>query len=291
MIQNNNKIKKGSKRSTPAIERKVESFLKSAKKTFRVVPKSYADYLKGSAEITVDMEAKKKFEEDLAYLRNMYDFDGDMRKGKGSLGSFDKELASSPKPKAKKDTSTTNSKPTSSTDSSNKSTQSPLDSLDLLGGTSDSDTGDSSDPDYTPPVPLKKKKSTTMQLNFDKQTLKSVCLQSDVDGESIRHQLKYTTNLIQSAGGSTQNISLSRSSLDRFKKQARHEKVNAIQEKEKTLLKENQKWVLLWDGKTFKQKTHAGKKKPVLAVVLKCLDNDEEILVDVIHMTGKKKLL
>ena len=71
-------------------------------------------------------------------------------------------------------------------------------------------------------------------------------------------------------------------------KQARHEKVNAIQEKEKTLLKENQKWVLLWDGKTFKQKTHAGKKKPVLAVVLKCLDNDEEILVDVIDMTGKK---
>ena len=292
IIKDNNKIKKGSKKSTPGIERNVESFLKKAQKTFHVVPESYAKYLEASAESTVDMNAKRKFETDLIYLRNMYAFVGDEREGKGSLGRFDRELASSsvssPKPKANRDTSTTKSKPTSSTDPSNESTQSPLDSIGFLGESSDSDTVDSSDPDYAPPVPLKKKKSTHMQLNFDKQALKSACLQSDVDGESIRHQLKYTTNLIQSAGGSTDNISLSRSSLDRFKKQARHEKVGDIQDRENGLLQKHKRWVLLWDGKTFKQRTHAGKKKPVLAILLKCLDNDEEILVDVIDMTGKK---
>ena len=46
-------------------------------------------------------------------------------------------------------------------------------------------------------------------------------------------------------------------------------------------------FVLHWDGKTFKRKTHTGKKKPVLAVVLKCLQDEEEILVDVINMSGK----
>ena len=43
-------------------------------------------------------------------------------------------------------------------------------------------------------------------------------------------------------------------------------------------------WVLHWDGKILKPTTHADKRKPVLAVVLKEIHTEYEILVDVIDM-------
>ena len=64
--------------------------MNNGRKTFRVVPRSYAKYLKVSAEITTDEEAKSKFEED---LNNMLDFDGDERVS--NIGSFDMTLYSS----------------------------------------------------------------------------------------------------------------------------------------------------------------------------------------------------
>ena len=63
--------------------------------------------------------------------------------------------------------------------------------------------------------------------------MKKASLQADIDGKSVRHQLKYTANLIQSGGGSIDQIKLSRTSLDRFRKEARHEKVASIKTNEK----------------------------------------------------------
>ena len=115
-------------------------------------------------------------------------------------------------------------------------------------------------------------------LKINKSALKHASLQADVDGESISNQLKQTDSLIKSAGGNIDEINLSRTSLCRYRKKARHGKTDEIKENESALLKdEKSTWVLHWDGKTFKKKTHCGNKKPVLAVLLKCLDNGKKI--------------
>ena len=75
----------------------MKDFLNMSKKTFRVVPKSYANYLSTSAQYTTDQVAKSKFEEDLKYLNNIYDFDGDERIG--TVEAFDKALSSSARKK------------------------------------------------------------------------------------------------------------------------------------------------------------------------------------------------
>ena len=235
--------------------------------------------------MTEDDKARDKFEEDLQYLRNMHDLVGDARYG--AVGSYDQPLAST-STNNQHTTSTSTNTPTLidtawNADQGTSSIINPDFSSDTDASDSPSVSSDSSYKPY-----YKQKKDDTLILKIDKNALKDASLQSDVDGVSIRNQLRFTSTFIQSCGGTIDDISVSRTSLERFRKEARQKKANDIREKENTLPKgEDSTYVLHWGGKTFKQKTHAGKKKPVLAVVLKCLQDGEEILVDVINMTDR----
>ena len=294
LSRDHNQITKGKKKLTPAIQLKQQQFVINGKKTFRVVTYSYEKYLEASHDLTEDMTAKEKFKEDLEYLRNMHDLVGDARYG--AVGSFDKALASTSSNSQPKPSKPTPPKPSKSTPAIPDTAQDVTDTDQGISSyidpdsSSDNDTSDSasmsSGNSYEPYY--KKKKDNCVVLNVDKNALKESSLQSDVDGVSVRQQLRYTSTFIQSCGGMIDDISVSRTSLERFRKQAREKKAGDVREKENTLLQEEyRKYVLCWDGKTFKSKTHAGKKKPVLAVVLKCIQDGEEILVDVINMTDK----
>ena len=294
-----NQIISNKKKLTPGIELKQKRFIANGKKTFRVVSNSYEEYLQLSARRTTDSAAKVKFQEDLLYLQNMHKFDGDNRIG--TIGGFDQHLASTSRPS--RSTHSTPSRPSRSTLSTpSRATSSSRDSQaveheessiynDEVTGRESSDEPDSdatsvsSDASFEPYY--KKKKDEAMTLTLDRHALEKASLQSDLNGVSIRQQLQYTSSLIQSSGGTIDDISLSRTSLDRFRKTARQKKQNEISDQEKTLLQQDDRtWVLHWDGKTFNKKTHAGKKQPVLAVVLKCLQDDTEILVDVVDMSN-----
>ena len=96
----------------------------------------------------------------------------------------------------------------------------------LSSDTSDTASVSSEDSDFEPY--FKKKKDDEVVLKVDKNALKKSSLQSDVDGVSIRNQLRYTSTFIQSCGGSIDNVSLSRTSLDRFRKEARQQKATDI---------------------------------------------------------------
>ena len=80
-------------------------------------------------------------------------------------------------------------------------------------------------------------------------------MQADVDGLSTRQQLKYTASLIQAAGGDIEDVNLSKNSLLHYKKDARHEKFEEINDENQVLLQsEDAVWVLHWDGKTIKKR-------------------------------------
>ena len=290
LTRDHNQITKGKKKLTPAIQLKQQQFVTNGKKTFRVVTFSYEKYLKASYDMTEDADAKEKIKEDLQYLQNMHNLVGDARYG--SVGRFDKALASTSGNGQPKPSKSTPAKPSTST------SDTADDVIDADQGMSSEDPDLSSDTDATDSASMssgnsykpyyKKKRDNCVVLNVDKKALKESSLQCDVDGVSVRQQLRYTSTFIQSCGGTIDDISVSRTSLERFRKQSREKKADDVREKENTLLQEeHRKYVLCWDGKTFKSKTHAGKKKPVLAVVLKCIQDGEEILVDVINMTDK----
>ena len=290
--QDHNKVMMKTKKLTPAMETKENKFKENAKKTFRVVPLGYQKYLEVSAVKTTDAGAKQKFEEDLQFLKNMHNNVGDDRIG--SIGSFDRELASSKKSTPSQGTSgaATSSSETITTQQSVSRAGRKISTFEA--GHSDSETSSSlseqsHDPDFVlmENATKRKKKDNIFELTINKKVLKKASLQADVDGGSVRKQLKYTTALVQAAGGNIDDMPLSKPTIQRYKIEARHEKVKEVKETEQAkILSDDHIWVLHWDGKTFNKKTHAGKKKPVLAVVLKSLNDDDEIVVDVIDMSG-----
>ena len=92
LTRDHNKIEKRNKTLTPAIELKQQQFVTDGKKTFHVVTISYEKYLEASGLMTEDDKARDKFEEDLQYLQNMHDLDGDAHYG--AVASYDQALAS-----------------------------------------------------------------------------------------------------------------------------------------------------------------------------------------------------
>ena len=126
-----------------------------------------------------------------------------------------------------------------------------------------------------------------MVINITNDTFKKATLTADVSGLSVRKQLQYTAALINAGGGDINDVSLSKTTIQRNKQTARTEMLSKIQNEHQELWQnEDSFWALHWDGKTLKQTTHTESKKSVLAVVLKEIYTDFEILVDVMDMAN-----
>ena len=247
--------------------------MEKSKKTFWVVSKEYEDYLKTTAAASTSSKAKKKFQEDWQFLINMKKHDRP-----GSIGPFDKELASYGK-RIKKRKFKYISKCTPAT-----SSQTADASFDISSSGSSEET--ESDPTFESPKE-KKCKSANLVINITNDTFKKATLTADVSGLSVRKQLQYTAALINAGGGDINDVSLSKTTIQRNKQTARTEMLSKIQNEHQELWQnEDSFWALHWDGKTLKQTTHTESKKSVLAVVLKEIYTDFEILVDVMDMAN-----
>ena len=124
-----------------------------------------------------------------------------------------------------------------------------------------------------------------MAIEITSDTVRKATLTADICGLRVRKQLKYTAALITAGGGDIDHVKLSKTTIQREKQTIRKQNISKIQQNNEELLQsEDSFWVLHWGGKILKPTTHTDKHKPVLAVVLKEIHTDYEILVDVIDI-------
>ena len=125
----------------------------------------------------------------------------------------------------------------------------------------------------------------TITLQLDQNAFRTAGLAAEKNGFSSRGAAEFTAALIKGGGGSIEDIPLSKSNFARNKSMARNDKASELKQKDKDLIQEEgAKWVLHWDGKTFKKLQHTGQNAEWVAVVLTALHTDKEILLDVINM-------
>lgn len=275
--QDNNKIASKIKKLTPAIQKKQDQFISLSKQTFWAVTLDYENYLKENAEHSTNQALKEKCAEDLKFLLNMKSPDR-----VGALGPLDTSLTrqqnktNKRKFRQRKDDSTGTNRTTDVTETAT-----------TISRSDESECGTDHEEDPTFKSPKKKKiRSKDMSLRLDKDTLLKASLSADVNGLSVRKQLRYTAALLSAGGADIDRMSLSKSTIHRDKQTARNEKAFEIKNNyEELLMSDEGYWVVHWDGKTLKQTTHAGHTKSVLAVVLNALHSDNEVLLDVIDVS------
>jgi hypothetical protein len=142
----------------------------------------------------------------------------------------------------------------------------------------DQDSGDEYNVDYEP-------KNKTVTLDISKKALRNAALAAEKNSISNRGAAEFTAALVTGGGTSIDNLPISKSNFNKHKTKAREEKAFDIKESDLEMLRDKDGlWVIHWDGKTLKKLQHSGENSEYVAVVMKALHTDKEILLEVINL-------
>ena len=129
----------------------------------------------------------------------------------------------------------------------------------------DCNSDDDADEEFAPSTSKRRKSARTVPINVPSNNISEILSPAaDRSGISIRQQLRLTTTLLTSSGGSLDGISLSRSTVHRQRKTAREKNAERIKESWKKA--KPQFTVLHWDSKLFQNVS--GEKQDRVAVVI-----------------------
>ena len=194
-------------------EKKKAEFDSFIEKLCDIAPEKLFENLKATSKTNVE------WEEDWKFYLNMCD-----NKQVGSMGVVDKKLAFKEERKKKREEWYDAERKKSEEEKEKKKTV----SFDVSRDAS-SEEDDNNDPDVDVPKSPKKKKPKVMCLELDpKELVTQTCGTSDRLGLSSRDTAMILANVVKAGGGDLSNVTLSKSTVQRKKREAREEQGKAI---------------------------------------------------------------